>query len=148
MKTKSSTLLAMFFCLGTLPVFSQQTKPSLFNAYPSSIPVSKDILEQAFSASIGGNISIPFSTNFVYAGTVVSNIRKYDNLQSVLVKSPAFGNALLQLSKVTKADNSFYFTGRIINNDTADGYELKVDNNGAYRLQKTQMNMVFQECSF
>ena len=90
-----------------------------------------------FTAIPGETISLSFSEEFAYTGTVLSNEIKYNNLQSVIIKSAAYQNSLLQLSKITNTDNSFSYVGRIINPEAADGFELKKENN-SYRLQKIE----------
>ena len=150
MKTRINlTLLMLFLTAGS--VFSQKTstgKQQFFADYPASIEVSSNILQNAFSAVPGSTVSIPFSNQFIYSGTVLSNEVKYANLQSVIIKSAAFGNALFQISKIINDDKSITYTGRIVHHDALDGYELKKDNNNNYRIQKFETNKVLQDCSF
>ena len=150
MKTRINlTLLMLFLTAGS--VFSQKTstgKQQFFADYPASIEVSSNILQNAFSAVPGSTVSIPFSNQFISSGTVLSNEVKYANLQSVIIKSAAFGNALFQISKIINDDKSITYTGRIVHHDALDGYELKKDNNNHYRIQKFETNKVLQDCSF
>ena len=151
MKTISKILLLLLCCQVTNPVFSQRTdnsKKAIFAAYPNSISLSKNTLQQTFSAIPGETINVAFSDQFIYNGTVMSNEVKYANLQSVIIKSAAFGNALFQLSKITNDDNSIAYVGRIINQDVSDGYEIKRDSNDNYRFQKFQTDKILQDCSY
>ena len=145
-----STILSLLLCLTTAAAFSQKStsgKPQVFAAYPNSIAVAENILQNMFTAIPGETISLSFSEEFAYTGTVLSNDIKYNNLQSVIIKSAAYQNSLLQLSKITNTDNSFSYVGRIINPEAADGFELKKENN-SYRLQKIETEKVLQDCSY
>jgi hypothetical protein len=72
---------------------------------------------------------------------------KYQNLQSVLIRSEQFENALLQVSKITNNDKSISYVGRIINQNALDGYEIKKDLANNYRLQKFETKSILQDCS-
>ncbi|MEO7522865.1 MAG: hypothetical protein ABIT58_02160 [Ferruginibacter sp.] len=65
-----------------------------------------------------------------------------------MIKSPVFGNAVFQLSRITNNDKSFSYSGRIINSEAADGYEIKKDNNDNYRFIKFETKKILQDCSF
>ncbi len=150
MKTKSKIALFALFCLANTASFAQAKteKKEIFASYANNIVLSEKTLMNTFSAKAGEAVVINFSADFVYSGTVVSNLTKYDNLQSLIIKSPAFENALLQLSKTVNADKSISFSGRIISPNAADGYEIKKDNNEQYHFQKIQTGKILQDCSF
>jgi hypothetical protein len=125
MKTLKN-FLSLLLCLTTAAAFSQKTGPSgakLFASYPDQIAVSKHVLQNTLNASQGEEINISFNTTFNFKGVVISNIKKYDNLQSVMIKSAEFGNAILQVSRIINVDKSISYTGRIINPGAFDGYE-------------------------
>lgn len=144
-------LFSLLLCLTTAAAFSQKTEPlrsKLFTAYPETIQLSKNILQNTMNSSEGELVVISFSNEFRFKGTVISNQKKYNNLQSVMIKSPAFGNAIFQLSKMTNDDLSFSYTGRIINAEAADGYEIKKDKDDNYRFIKFETKKILQDCSF
>ncbi len=150
MKTNNKILLFFLFSLSTTVVFAQNNngKKEIFGDFPNTISLSKTTLLNTFSAIPGQFASISFADGFVFSGTVISNEIKYSNLQSVIIKSPQFGNALFQLSKIINQDNSISFSGRIMNPDALDGYEIKKDGSDNYRFQKFETKKVLQDCSF
>ncbi len=144
------TLLFLLLCLTTVAGYSQikADKAKLFARYPETIGLSKNILQNTLNANEGEEVVISFSTDFHFKGIVMSNIKKYDNLQSVMIKSAAFGNAIFQLSKITNQDKSITYAGRIINADAADGYQIKKDKDDNYSFVKFETNKILQDCSF
>ena len=85
---------AMSFLLSLIAVtgFSQTGKPKQFNNYPTVINCTEAALGSVFNAAAGQHISLTFSDNFVFSGNVTSNIVKYSNLQTAVIKSPVFTN--------------------------------------------------------
>ncbi|MBS1744185.1 MAG: hypothetical protein JST81_14225 [Bacteroidetes bacterium] len=145
------TLFSLLLCLTTAVAFSQksdQGKQKFFASYPESIQLSKNILQNTMNASEGEEVIVSFTSDFRFKGTVISNLKKYDNLQSVMIKSPVFGNAIFQLSRITNPDKSFSYTGRIINPEAADGYEIKKDKYDNYSFVKFETKRILQDCSF
>ncbi len=123
------------------------TKPSLFNNFPGKINCSEQELSKAFTATASQDISLSFSDNFIFSGRVSSNVVKYSNLQTVIIKSPVFGDAIFVLSKIINADRSTSYIGRIINQKYFDGYELKKDASNNYQLIKIETDKVIPDCS-
>jgi hypothetical protein len=150
MKPLTSMALVLMLCFTASPVFSQQntnSKPTLFTAFPDVINCSEAELTRAFSIQENQNINLALSGSFSFAGTVKSNIVKYSNLQSMVIRSPYFSDAIFNLSKVTKTDNSIVYVGRIINLAYADMYELKQDAGGNYQLIKLETARQLPDCS-
>ena len=69
-------------------------------------------------------------------------------MQSAIIRSPVFNNAIFHISKRTNPDNSITYVGRIINQNYFDGYELKIDAFGNYHLIKIETDNVIQIDSF
>ena len=142
-----TTAFCLFLCLCTAATQAQQQKISptpLFSNYPSSISISAEQLSAAMNSKDGESISFIGSGKFSFTGTVISNRKKYNNLQTVMVRSSAFNNAIFQITMVTEKNNSI-FKGRIIHPDAADGYELKFAE-GSYGLQKFEMSRILETC--
>jgi len=142
-----TTAICLLLCLGTVATQAQQQKISpnpLFANYPSSISISADQLAVAMNSKEGQSISFNCSGKFIFTGTVISNLKKYDNLQTVMVKSSAFNNAIFQLTMVTEKKSSS-FKGRIIHPGATDGYELKFSE-GSYGFQKFEMSRILETC--
>jgi hypothetical protein len=151
MKHFASTTMLLLFTFITATGFSQLAinppKPKLFAAFPESIDCSAAELAKVFTLAQGQPANVPFAGSFAFNGTVSSNVVKFSNLQSVVIKSPAFSNAIFHVSKRILADNSILYVGRIINDAFADGYELKHDAAGNYRLQKIETEKVMPDCN-
>lgn len=142
-------LLFLLLCLNTASVFAQaDIRPKVFQNYPETIDVSKTVMQSAFSSTNGNDITLDLASAFTFQGKVISNIEKYSNLQSIVIKSAQFNDALLCLSKITNEDNSVTYVGRIINEKSFDGYELKQHTDGSYELKKFETRHVLQPCSF
>lgn len=129
--------------------FSQTgtAKPHQFDSYPRTISCTETELSKAFSTAAGQNIDLAFSDNFNFSGSVTGNEYKYNNLQSVVIKSPAFHNSVFAISKIINNDNTVTYVGRIINTDYFDGFELKKNASGNYQLIKIETKRVIQDCS-
>ncbi len=141
---------AMLLMLSVITItgFSQNTsKPKQFNNFPEKINCSETELAKVFNATAGQNISLSFSDNFIFSGSVKSNLVKYSNLQTAVVVSPDYSNTIFSVSKITKNDGTTSYIGRIINKSYFDGFELKKNTAGAYQLTKIETDRVIQDCS-
>jgi hypothetical protein len=142
---------ALLFCLSLISVtgFAQNSngsKPKQFSGFPDVINCSESTLSNIFNAAAGQNVSLAFSDNFSFVGSVTSNIVKYSNLQTAVVRSPYFNNSIFSVSRITNKDNSVSYIGRIINKGYFDGYELKRNATGSYQLVKIETDKVIQDC--
>lgn len=135
---------SLFFFLTGFAQPAGLPKPELFSNFPDIINCSTAELDLVFAKSEGQNIDLSFSNSFNFGGTVTSNVVKYANLQSVIIKSSVFNNAIFHISKRTNPDNSITYVGLIINQNYFDGYELKTDAAGNYKLIKIQTDHVIQ----
>ena len=150
MKRPIPYVLLMMLMVISITVHSQNTpvaKPKLFANFPDKINCTETELSKAFAVNTDQNISLSFSDNFLFSGKVTSNVVKYTNLQTAVIKSAAFGDAIFVLSKITNADRSVSYVGRIINTKYFDGYELKKDASNNYQLIKIETDKVIQVCS-
>jgi hypothetical protein len=117
----------------------------LFNDYSATIAAPVSELEKAFSAAAGSSVQFNFSSKFSFSGTVMSSLRRYTNLYSVIVSSPLLHDALLSISKIINNDNTVTYVGRILNDKYADGYILKKDNTGNYSFNKIKTTDLIQD---
>jgi hypothetical protein len=120
-------------------------KPNLFDSYAANISCPKSELDKIFTTQEGGLLKLSFGNNFQFTGTVTSSIQRYTNLQSVIIKSNNSDSLLLGISKRTNDDRSFTYIGRIINQKYGDAFELKLDNNGNYFLNKIKTDDLIQD---
>src|SRR3954464_7058787 len=102
MKRYATHTLSLLMCFIVTTGFCQNNnpKPKQFNNFPDIINCNEAELSKVFTALPGQNISLAFSNNFTFAGTVTSNIAKYVNLQSAVIVSPDYSNTIFSVSKV------------------------------------------------
>jgi hypothetical protein len=100
-------------------------------------------LEKAFAAHEGAKVKINFA-DFSFNGIVTSSIKRYDNLYSVIVKAPGLNNTLLSVSKIINPDKTVSYVGRIINENYADGYQLRKEN-GRYAMNKVRTDALIED---
>lgn len=141
--------LFVLLLLITLTGFSQNnsSKPKQFSAFPDVISCTETALAGIFNAQAGQFVSLNFSDNFIFSGTVTSNIVKYANLQTAVVASPDYANTIFSVSKIINEDGSTAYLGRIINKNYFDGFELKQHVAGTYQLVKMETDRVIPDCS-
>ncbi len=151
MKSLRTNILMLFCCFSVTTAFSQKTdtaKPHYFAALPAYIPVSQDVFTQSLSATAGDKTQLTFSSDFTFNGTVISNEQKYSNLQTVIIRSNQYGNALFQVSMITNSNKEVSYVGRLMPTAGADGFEIKKDQNNQYHLQKFETAKILQDCSY
>jgi hypothetical protein len=150
MKYLANTLCLAIVALIAVSANAQKTalpKQFLFKSHPASIDLTEAQLNNLFSVKQGDKTKLSLSSGFSIDGPVVSNIKKYSNLQTVAVKLPAFGNMLFSLSKRTGAGNAVVYTGHLFSKDYADGYELNRGSGNVYQLVKIDMEKILPTCN-
>ncbi len=148
MKLFSTLLLGITLTLISAYAMAQNTdmRQAQYAKFPQLINISSATLNEAFDNKINAQAAIPFSAEFNFKGTVISNSMRYANMQVLIISGTEFKNAVLQITKTTLEDKSIIFAGRILNNTAADGYEIK-SRDGNYFLQKTEMQKIMQPCN-
>lgn len=148
MKNYAPYALSLLLCVISITGFSQKItpKPAEFSRFPTVIDCNQSELSKIFTSQVGQLISVSFAGNFTFSGTVTSNMVKYANLQSAIVKSPDYSNTIFSVSKITNDDGTISYTGRIINKNFFDGFELKKNLAGNYQLIKIETDKVIQDC--
>ncbi|MEO8852151.1 MAG: hypothetical protein ABI359_00130 [Ginsengibacter sp.] len=119
-------------------------RQNYFNKYAERLPANVSELEKAFSTEEGGKVKINFG-NFSFYGIVTSSVKKYENLQSIVVKSPDLNNTLLAISRRINEDKTISYVGHIINEKYADGFELRKDNDGSYAMNKIKTDALIED---
>ena len=140
--------IAMLFAI--ISAGAQNTaikKTAIFNNFPTKISCTTNELNRAFTTTPNQNINLSFSDSFSFRGEVISNIQRYDNLQTTVIKSAEYSDMIFVLSKVTNKDNSVTYVGHMINRKYADGYELEKDAQNNYQLVKIETDKILQDCS-
>lgn len=141
----------VLLCILTASITKAQnptgTKPSLFNNYPAAINCAEQQISSVFNTGVDQNVSLSFSDNFTFSGKVISNVVKYNNLQTAVIQSSTFSDAIFVVSKLLNADRSTSYIGRIVNKKYVDGYELRKDASNNYQLIKIETDKVIEDCS-
>ncbi len=111
-------------------------KPKLFAALPDLIPVNINSFTDLLNSEVGTSVNIPVNSAFRFQGQVVSTASKYENsIRSMVIRSVNYTGARLTFSRITNADGSVSYTGRIISMDHGDLYELQ-NIEGQYSFKK------------
>ena len=147
MKLFTKLLLSAIVLIFSNSIKAQVTtaKQNLFDNYSSAISCPKSELEKIFNSAEGTSIKLSFGNNFQFSGIVTSSVRRYNNLQSVSIKSTTTEGLVLGISKRTNDDLSYSYIGRIINHKYADAFELKSDANGNYYLNKIKTDDLIED---
>jgi hypothetical protein len=85
---------------------------------------------------LGDKLYINISNQLQFNGHVISNIKKYDALQSVIIHSADWAKTILVITRHKKNESDYDYTARILSEEYADGYELVKDSIGKYSLKK------------
>jgi hypothetical protein len=124
----------------------ETVKKVIFTESPAKIEISKSTLQSTLQLGAGQFVAIRIDNKNTFYGKVVANDKKYDNLQSMIIKSRGNDNTFFQLSAIINEDKNITYTGRIINADASDMYQIKKDNSNNYYLEKIELNKVYQDC--
>ena len=119
-------------------------RQNYFNKYAERLPANVSELEKAFSTEEGRKVKINFG-NFSFFGIVIISVKKYENLQSIVVKSPDLNNTLLAISRRINEDKTISYVGHIINEKYADGFELRKDTDGSYAINKIKTDALIED---
>lgn len=120
------------------------TRQNYFNKYSQILPTPVMELDKAFTTSEGAKVKINFA-DFTFNGIVTSSIKRFDNLYSVVVEAPDLNNTVLTLSKMINPDKTISYTGHILNQKYADGFELRKDNSGNYTMNKIKIDTLIED---
>ena len=147
MKTLNKYLFLVFFSAICTSSFAQinDARPKLYAAFPSTINITKTSFDDVLKNTSGSTVSVAISPDFIFTGTVISNITKYNAMQTVVLRSTENPESVFQITKIENKENIISYSGRILNNNAADGYEIK-NNNGEYFLQKFETAKLLQPC--
>ena len=118
-------------------------RPTLFQNLPNKISCRINDLSALLESEIGRPVSFSLADNLNFQGVVTSVASKFDNtLLSVVVRSTNFAGAALSFSKITKADGTYGYVGRIISFQHGDAYEISLENGQYYFIKKGFYDLV------
>jgi len=119
-------------------------KPKLFAAFPPSIDVQLQSLENLLPLSEGSAVRFALGSYF-FQGSVVSKSDPADkHVQSVVIKSTNFIGAAFTFTKIITGDGSVLYRGRIISLAHSDAFELG-GQNGQYMFTKKHQLKIMNE---
>lgn len=118
-------------------------RPTLFQTLPEKISCRINDLTALLQSETGKTVSILFTNNTYFEGTVSSVASHFDNnLLSVVVRSTNFPGAALSFSKVTNENGAVSYSGRIISFQHGDAYEIHQENGQYYFVKKGFYDLV------
>jgi hypothetical protein len=155
MKHLATTTLLVLLILAAVTSFAQEhpqnraspAKPALFTQFPDVINCTAGQLNSFFNSRPGENIAVSFNSNLMLDGNVKSNISKYSNLQTVVVKLAQFNNISFTISRIIDEDNQIVYSGHLFDPAYADGFELKNKGGGNYQFVKIEFEKMLPTCS-
>ena len=110
-------------------------KPKLFADLPDRIDFDPSQFSNLFATSVGQSINITIAPGFNFSGQVVSKSNASTS-ESVVIRSTNRLGARLVFTKLTDANNSIKYIGRIISLKHGDSYEIASENNQYYFKKK------------
>jgi len=149
MKQIYPAVLLLLMMLFSTVVFSQNNTSSakLSAVFPESVSISSSSLNNILESASGQKINIALAENFMLNGTVVNKVKKYGNLENIIIRSTAWENALIQISRYESKAGEIIFSGRIMNITESESYVLVKDKDNNYSLHKKTTTALFQDCS-
>ena len=132
------------YSLATRAQVLTSTRQNYFNKYSQTLPTAVTELDKAFATPEGAKVKINFA-DFSFNGIVTSSIKRFDNLYSVVVQAPDLNNTILTISKMINPDKTITYTGHILNQKYADGFELRKDNSGNYAMNKIKIDTLIED---
>jgi hypothetical protein len=151
MKNPKAGILCFLFFFFSLIVHAQnlpvrepdRNRPLLFSQMPDKLSISAASLENLLQSELNRQVSVNLSTDIVFQGTVSSVSAKHQpGVSSVVIRSANFQGAAFTVSRLSRADGTSYFIGRIISFQHGDGYEIMLENGQYYLIKKGFYDMV------
>ena len=116
-------------------------KPLLFRSLPEKITLETAFLKSLLNVQTGKEVKLQMGTTAL-EGKVISSVRKYNNINSVIIRSSNFNGATLTLSSSTKPDGTVKITGRLLSIEHGDLYELEKDNDHYVLVKKNFYDLI------
>lgn len=121
---KNLCLLGMLFCIVLPTIASSQIQPplnqqpvekaALFAQLPEKIAIPVNALRQVFAAPLNANLSVALNASLKIEGTVIAKAAISPEQLSINIRCSNFQNALLNISRITDADGTVSYIGRIV----------------------------------
>jgi hypothetical protein len=121
---KNNWLLLLFSILW-VNAPAQKEKPNLFAGYPKTIKLNKEELAKVFTLKKEENIKLTVTADFIFEGKISEILQRYKNMRSFRIQSPAFKNAIFEVSEINN-NGRIVYSGLLMHNDYDDGYLLAI----------------------
>ena len=120
-------------------------KAKLFNDLPGKMNLKVSEMETLFSFSPGSSIRIQATENFLFEGVIISRSDAGDtSVRTVVIRSTNRPGASFTFTRITNADGSIAYRGRIISRNNGDAFEI-IQEKGLYVLQKKNLYDLISE---
>lgn len=120
-------------------------KPKLFADLPQKMNLKIPELKDLFNHTLGSSVKIQAADRFNFEGMVVSKSDDKDaSIKSIVVRSANRQGAAFTFTRITNADGSFKYTGRILSFSNGDAFEV-VEEKGQYFLKKKNVHELIAE---
>jgi len=118
-------------------------KAPLFNQLPEKFVCPLSALQNIFTASLNNSLSIALGNSLKIEGIVIAKAAVGPDQLSINIRCNNYKNALLNISRLTQADGSFTYIGRMVSPQHGD-VMLLWEENGQYTFirQKQLLAMV------
>lgn len=119
-------------------------KAPLFSLLPEKISIPAASLENIFSATLNNNISVSLGPQLKIEGIVLAKVAVAADQLSINIRCNNFKNALLNISRLTNADGSYLYVGRLVSMQHGDVL-LLWEENGQYSFIKQKQLLAMVE---
>lgn len=136
----------VILCVGTiLSVNAQESpwlrkvtveKPALFSRMNSKVSVRTLELLNVFKLKDGAKARIYVSPDFIIDGITIFSRQVNPDLHTVQIRCTNFNGALLTMSRLKEADETYSYIGRILHTESGDCFLLEQNKEGQYFFQK------------
>jgi hypothetical protein len=136
--------ITLTFTLAFIAMLSNARAQKMFDALPETAKFLPSAVESIFNLNPGSAVDVKFTQGFHVTGVIKSNMKVYDNLQTVVIESSNY-KANLFISKTVDQDNKIKYVGRMFGRGFQDGIELNVDNAGKNIIKKINLKDMIVE---
>ena len=114
-------------------------KATLFNQLPEKNYCSATALQHIFSDSVNSTIAVTLSTSLKVEGIVLAKVAVTPDQLSINIRCTNYQDALLNVSRITEADGSFNYIGRIVSPRHGDVLLLWQENGQYFFIRQKQL---------
>jgi hypothetical protein len=115
-----------------------RNKPELFADLPAKMNVHVSDLQALLTLEVGTSVKTFLASGFPFKGTVVSKADK-EGVKSVVIRSTNRHGSTLTFTKVTAADGTVNYLGRLLSMNNRDAYNL-VKEDRQYVFKKIKLH--------